>query len=190
MDECQSAANWGLKMKQLVFSVAAFATLGAMACSPAPTAQDSIESATAPQAADACLDPVTMANAQPIAPVIEAIYAPYAQGGAPSNVRWSQGLTAMFERVEASAAAQEEEMWLDMDIYTQSQDSQLGPVTVTDEGVQADCRWLAVARFTNFGAPTTVYYDLVFDEGAWTIDDVRTDDWGFRSYMDTVLAPG
>jgi hypothetical protein len=76
---------------------------------------------------------------------------------------------------------------IDFDVFVNGQDWQLSNLNVASENVVTRTRALVRATFVNAGAATEVDYDMVWENGGWRIDDVRSgvgaDAWDLRALV-------
>jgi hypothetical protein len=70
---------------------------------------------------------------------------------------------------------------LDFDPLIDAQDYQLTNLNVTTDAVVANSHATVRANFTNAGAPSEVVYDLIWENGGWRVDNVRTSRWDLRA---------
>jgi hypothetical protein len=69
---------------------------------------------------------------------------------------------------------------LDFDPLIDAQDYQLADLNVSTDGVVENSHATVRARFTNSGAPAEIVYDLVWEDGGWRVDNIRTSRWDLR----------
>lgn len=154
-------------MRRRDFVIAAAALAALAACSP-PASE-------APEAASAAPDP---------ADTIRPLYDPYLTEGASfpgfeNQAPWSAGLWAALQAMMARSQARGEPI-LDFDPLIDAQDYQLTNLNVTTESVVENSHSSVRASFVNAGAPTEVIYDLVWENGGWRVDNIRTSRWDLR----------
>lgn len=118
------------------------------------------------------------------ADVVRALYNPYlGQGAQPAEFRdqapWSADLWAQLEAMIARSNAINEPI-LDFDPIMDAQDGELANLNVTTDAVSENSHAVVRASFTNLGQPREVVYDLVWQEGAWRVDNIRTSAWDLR----------
>jgi hypothetical protein len=126
-------------------------------------------------------------SAQPTsdpAEVVRALYGPYlGQGAQPAEFRdqapWSADLWAQLEAMVARSNAINEPI-LDFDPVIDAQEGDLANLNVTTEAVAENSHAVVRASFTNSGQPREVVYDLVWQDGAWRVDNIRTAAWDLR----------
>lgn len=131
----------------------------------------------------------TPESAAPAAPdpaeAIRPLYEPYLTPDAtlPSfqqQAPWSADLWTRLEAMTARSQALGEPI-LDFDPLIDAQDYQLADLTVSTDGVVENSHATVRARFTNGGAPAEVVYDLVWENGGWRVDNIRTSRWDLRA---------
>jgi hypothetical protein len=147
----------------------AFAAVALAACT-----RSAQESADAPAAA--APDP---------ADTIRPLYDPYLTEGATfpdfqHQAPWSASLWAQLQAMTARSEAAGEPI-LDFDPLIDAQDYQLSNLNVVTEAVVENSHATVRASFTNAGAPAEVLYDLVWEEGGWRVDNIRTSRWDLRA---------
>jgi hypothetical protein len=117
------------------------------------------------------------------ASVIRPLYDRYLEGGEFPDFRhqapWSADLGRQLEAMTARSAALNEPI-LDFDPLIDGQDYQLSDINVATEAVVENSHATVRAAFTNFGEPKTVIYDLVWEDGGWRVDNMRTSAWDLR----------
>ena len=154
-----------MRRRDFVIAAAAFALLAA--CSP-PASE-------APEAASTAPDP---------ADTIRPLYDPYLTEGASfpgfeNQAPWSASLWAALQAMMARSQARGEPI-LDFDPLIDAQDYQLTNLNVTTDSVVENSHATVRANFVNAGAPTEVIYDLVWENGGWRVDNIRTSRWDLR----------
>lgn len=60
---------------------------------------------------------------------------------------------------------------LDFDPFVEGQDFDIADLDVGEPTIRGDKARVAVT-FTNFGEPREIYFELVFEDGSWLIDDL------------------
>jgi hypothetical protein len=90
-----------------------------------------------------------------------------------SNV-YSARLTALFEKDGALAEEQGGLGNLDFDFLSDSQDPNVTDLEIGAPEIDGERATVAV-DFKNWDKPTALVFDLVREEGAWRVDDVRKD---------------
>lgn len=145
----------------------------------------------------ACSPPAQKADAPPATPVasdpaetIRPLYARYMtdpasttfpalEEQAPWSASMRQALLDMMARSQ-----QANEPILDFDPFANAQDWQVTNVNVTTDGVVENSHAVVRASFQNGGAPQEVVYDLVWEDGGWRVDNMRSggppDGWDLR----------
>lgn len=139
------------------------------------------QKADAPPPASAAADP---------AETIRPIYARYMtdpatttfpalEEQAPWSAAMRQALIDMLARTEAGDAPA-----LDFDPFANAQDWQISNVNVTTDSVVPESHAVVRASFQNGGSPQEVLYDLIWEDGAWRVDNMRSggpaDGWDLR----------
>ncbi len=137
------------------------------ACSP-PASE-------APEASSAAPDP---------ADTIRPLYDPYLTEGASlpgfeHQAPWSASLWETLQAMMARSQARGEPI-LDFDPLIDAQDYQLANLNVTTESVVENSHATVRASFVNAGAISEVIYDLVWENGSWRVDNIRTSRWDLR----------
>jgi hypothetical protein len=69
---------------------------------------------------------------------------------------------------------------LDFDPLIDAQDYQLSDLNVTTDAVVENSHATVRASFNNNGQPAEVLYDLIWENGAWRVDNIRTSNWDLR----------
>jgi hypothetical protein len=169
--------SWeGVSMFKRILIVAALALA---ACSPAQT--------PAAESAEAAADAATAAALPDPGPVIEALYAPYIAGrGHDALPPFSASLSALAEQAERAHDADPANggmPFFNFDPFIQGQDFEIASVAVTVDQPPADNRAVVTARFRNLRTDVAVTYDLVFENGQWAIDNLRSDDFDMRAFL-------
>jgi hypothetical protein len=118
------------------------------------------------------------------ADVIRPLYDPYLTPNAqfPSfqeQAPWSADLWALLSAMVARSE-QINEPILDFDPVIGAQDHQLSNLNVVTEAVSENSHAVVRASFQNAGAPTEVVYDLVWENGAWRVNNIRGEGWDLR----------
>src|SRR5262249_22858067 len=130
------------------------------------------------------------------AAVIRPLYARY-MPGAPAfqypnledQAPWSASLRQAMVDQEARFAKETDgdPEGIDFDVFINAQDWQLSNLTVATESVVPESHAVVRARFVNAGSPTEVAYDMVWENGAWRIDNMRSgngaDAWELRALV-------
>jgi hypothetical protein len=124
------------------------------------------------------------ATAPDPAEVVRPLYAPYLNQGTefPSlgqQAPWSAAMLAALQAMTARSQARGEPI-LDFDPLIDAQDYQLADLNVSTDGVVENSHATVRARFTNSGAPAEIVYDLVWEDGGWRVDNIRTSRWDLR----------
>lgn len=144
------------------------------ACSPAtPTQAPTSAAAPASAAAQAAPDP-----ADTIRSLYERYFARTETNFPPllEQAPWSAAMRAklqtMLQRSEAAQAP-----ILDFDPFINAQDWQLTTLSVTTDAVAPGSHAVARATFDNAGQRQEIIYDLVWENEAWRVDNIRADGW-------------
>src|SRR5690242_3699537 len=130
------------------------------------------------------------------AAVIRPIYARY-MPGAPDfqypnledQAPWSASLRQAMVDQEARFAQMKDgdPEGIDFDVFVNAQGWQLSNLDVTTESVVPESHAVVRARFTNGGSHQEVAYDMVWENGAWRIDNMRSgappDGWDLRQLV-------
>ena len=179
------SSKWFSDAERVVF-VGLMAVMLTGCGAPAPS-----NSAEAPAAAEASAEELALPDP---APVIETIYAPYIAGRMPSESDafppFSASLQALSDRAHNAHEADMANVGMplfDFDPYVMGQDFEVRSVTASVERPPANGRTVVTARFRNMGRDTTVTYDLVFENAAWHIDNMRSGDFDMRAFLNAAL---
>lgn len=118
------------------------------------------------------------------AAVIRPLYDRYFTEGAQfpefrEQAPWSADLWAQLEAMVARSNAINEPI-LDFDPLIDAQDYQLADLNVATEAVAENSHATVRASFTNAGNASEVVYDMVWEGGAWRVDNIRTAAWDLR----------
>ena len=118
------------------------------------------------------------------AAIIRPLYDRYLTEGAEfpdvrNQAPWSDDLWTKLEAMMARSEAINEPI-LDFDPLIDAQDYQLANLSVTTDAVVEDSHATVRASFANAGRPTEVIYDMVWEGGAWRVDNIRTATWDLR----------
>lgn len=97
---------------------------------------------------------------------------------APWSERMRNELMAMMARSEAR-----NEPILDFDPFVNAQDWEIQSVNVTTDAVAEGSHAVVRANITNAGFAEDVLYDLVWENGAWRVDNIRNSDWDLRQIV-------
>jgi hypothetical protein len=120
------------------------------------------------------------------AQTVSMLYLPYTANNAEPLPRllwaapWSIELREMLERMQARSE-QSDEPILDFDPIIGAQDFSIASVQVELTSPPANGRATAIARFENIGHDTEIAYDLIEENGAWCVDNIRGDTWSLRA---------
>ncbi len=93
---------------------------------------------------------------------------------------WSAAMLASLQSMMARSQAQGEPI-LDFDPLIDAQDYQLTNLNVATEALAENSHATVRASFTNAGAPTEVVYDLIWENGGWRVDNIRSSRWDLRA---------
>lgn len=118
------------------------------------------------------------------AAAIRPLYDRYMTDGAQfpdfrNQAPWSADLWRQLEAMTQRSEALNEPI-LDFDPLIDAQDYQLSDLNVRTESVVENSHATVRAAFTNIGRPTEMVYDLVWEDGAWRVDNIRTATWDLR----------
>jgi len=100
--------------------------------------------------------------------------------GLEQQAPWSAAMLAALQAMMARSQAAGEPI-LDFDPLIDAQDYQLTNLNVTTDSVVENSHATARASFANGGAQTEIIYDLVWENGGWRVDNVRTSRWDLRA---------
>jgi len=114
--------------------------------------------------------------------MLKAFYKPYIAGDLPDDQEGfrSEWLNSLYQADEESTP--EGEMGaIEFDPYIDGQDYQITDFDIEELEVSDDAATVAVT-FKNMGEPTTITYDLVYENGGWRIDDLagENSDFSYR----------
>jgi hypothetical protein len=129
-------------------------------------------------------DAPAAAPASDPAAVIRPLYDRYMTEGAQfpdfrNQAPWSASLWTQLEAMNARSEAMNEPI-LDFDPLIDGQDYQLSNLTVTTDALVENSSAVVRASFTNAGHPSEVVYDMVWEDGGWRVDNIRTAAWDLR----------
>ena len=137
----------------------------------------------------ACSPPAQQVDSPPApapdpAGVVRALYDPYLTEGAEfpefrNQAPWSLDLWRQLEAMMARSAVINEPI-MDFDPLIDAQDYQLANLNVATEALAENSHASVRASFTNADRPSEVVYDLVWEGGAWRVDNIRTATWDLR----------
>jgi hypothetical protein len=119
------------------------------------------------------------------AAAVRPLYDPYLTEGAAfpefrEQAPWSTSMWTQLEAMSARSQAMGEPI-LDFDPLIDAQDYQLSNLNVTTDAVVESSHATVRASFNNNGAPSEVLYDMVWENGAWRVDNIRTSQWDLRA---------
>lgn len=128
-------------------------------------------------------EPATAPAPDPAA-IVRELYGPYlGERAQPAEFRdqapWSVDLWRQLEAMIARSSAINEPI-LDFDPVIDAQDGAPANLNVTTDAVAENSHAVVRASFTNLGEPKEVIYDLVWEDGAWRVDNIRTSAWDLR----------
>ncbi|MBY0564982.1 MAG: YbjP/YqhG family protein [Hyphomonadaceae bacterium] len=92
---------------------------------------------------------------------------------------WSAAMRASLESMMVRSQTAEDPI-LDFDPFVNAQDWRVSTVAVTTDGVVAESHATVRARFVNLNREDEVVYDLVWEGGAWRVDNIRHANWDLR----------
>lgn len=106
--------------------------------------------------------------------LLEAFYEPYFTGefAEDESIFRSVALQELYDQDEANTPIGEMGA-LGFDPYVNGQDFDIDDFEIVETDVSGDVA-TAEVYFTNFGQPTELIYDLVFEDNGWRIDDVTS----------------
>lgn len=117
------------------------------------------------------------------AAVVRPLYAPYMTQGSTFpdmlTLPWSQDLRTQLTAMVARSNAINEPI-LDFDPVIGAQDYELSNLNVVNEAVVENSSAVVRATFTNQNQHTEIVYDMVWENNAWRINNVRGDGWDLR----------
>lgn len=93
---------------------------------------------------------------------------------------WSDDLRA---HLVAMVARSQNEPILDFDPFTGAQDWQLSDLNVVTESLSENSHAVVRANFNNFGSQEAVVFDLVWQNGEWRVDNIRSALWDLRQVI-------
>ena len=104
--------------------------------------------------------------------LLEAFYEPYFTDdfAEDESAFRSEALNALYE-ADAENTPAGEMGALGFDPYVDGQDYELSDLVIDDARISGDMAVVEVS-FDNFERPTTLTYEMVFEDGGWKIDDV------------------
>lgn len=151
-------------LERRVFMFAGAAAMLA-ACDQTPGKSDAPQAQTQPVAAP---DPSA---------AVRPLYDRYlVQGGAFPSFKdaapWSGDLWSKLEAMTQRSEAANEPI-LDFDPIIGAQDYQLSNVTATTDSLAANSHAVVRAHFVNLGSESEIVYDMVWENGAWRVDNIR-----------------
>ena len=172
-----------MSMRRLIVTVL---VLACAACSPKAEAP---QTAAAPAASPAPAAPAATPAPEPIqtatiddpVELVKKIYGPYLAAGQhpaplPDLAPWTEDLAALIKKMDEVSQG---DAVIDVDPVIVAQDWKLSDLDVSLEGPAAE-KAVAVAKFKNLGAATTVKFDLVRTFKGWRVDNIRSTDADLR----------
>ena len=124
-------------------------------------------------------------GADPVS-TVQPLYAPYVEDRNPPRLLdaapWTPELRALLQRAHEMGADAGEPV-IDFDPIIDGQDWEIDAVAVTLKAPPAEGRAEVAARFNNSGDDVEVIYDLVEADGAWRVDNIRTENWSLREIL-------
>jgi len=149
----------------LSFAVAAIA----LACSPPQQAKDAPREAQTP--VTEIPDP---------APIVRALYEPYlAEGGTAPALEDAAPWSAAMRAALAARTPQA----LPFDPLVDARDRYVTSVAAVTDAVVPNSHASVRAIFLNAGQQREIVYDLVWEDGAWRVDNIRSPNWGLRQLL-------
>lgn len=94
---------------------------------------------------------------------------------APWSASMRQALVDMMARSQTA-----NEPILDADPFVLAQDWQISAVAVSTDAVVANSHAVVRSRFVNIDQPREVLFDMIWEEGAWRVDNIRSDGFDLR----------
>ncbi|MGE0827803.1 MAG: DUF3828 domain-containing protein [Hyphomonadaceae bacterium] len=151
----------------------------AAACSQEAPPQQQAEEKTAEAASSAVIqDP-----AAAIRPLYDRyITAPAQWPALEESAPWSDDLRAQLVAMMARSEAINEPI-LDFDPLIGAQDGDIRAVTVGTDSLVPESHAVVRARFVNMGEPKEIVLDLVWQNEAWRVDNVRGSDFDLRQVI-------
>jgi hypothetical protein len=114
-----------------------------------------------------------------IAPIYQLYIARGVLVGLEDQAPWSASMREAILAMQARSRAAGEPI-LDFDPFIGAQDYEIAALSLTPEAIVANSHATVRARFTNLGRPTEILFDLVWQEAAWRVDNVRSEGWDLR----------
>lgn len=100
----------------------------------------------------------------------------------PDQAPWSADLRAKIIDMMARSNAANEPI-LNFDPFVNAQDGDTANLNVTTDAVAENSHAVVRAAFTQTGSPDEVLYDLIWEGGAWRIDNMRHAQWDLRQIV-------
>lgn len=123
---------------------------------------------------------------------IEALYQPYLADSHTPDWRLSLPMTPdLAALVDAEDSDRGEGVGaIETDPVVAAQDFELSNLVVSLDNPPANGAATVTARFNNFGAPTTVQFDMVGDDSAgWRVTNIRSGDSDLRAQLTATASP-
>lgn len=118
--------------------------------------------------------------------VVVAIYAAAKEKGGIAATPWSDDMKKLL--AQADAIQSHGELIIDVDPVLDAQDGEAEGVKTKIESGPANGAAVVAASFSLLGQPRTVRFDLIQENGAWKVDDVRTSESDFRKHLRAGIA--
>jgi hypothetical protein len=130
------------------------------------------------------------ARADEIADVLEQIYKPYLDPSVgftllEDNPHLSSRLKALYAEYLRNSSPDEVGP-LDFDPFISAQDYQLKDLSIKSQAISGDTATVVV-EFMNFDYWTELTYSFVRENGAWRVDDIRSDDDQYPWVLSAIL---
>jgi hypothetical protein len=177
----------------MIRSLGSVVVLGlGLACAGAPSPEPAPVAAPAPVPAPAPAPADALVSADDPAETVRRVYALY-QGEPAARAPWLPAASAQLGQSWGSAVMEAEDACgvpaiFESDVIVDAPAVRLGSVKV--EAQKTGETATATARFENFGKASTVRFDLVYEGGAWRIDDVHPSGDSLRKRIMTTVVAG
>lgn len=121
------------------------------------------------------------------AEAIISIYAPYMAPNAPfpdfeHQAPWSQDLWAQMQAMMARSREIDEPI-LNFDPVINAQDGGVSALAVTTDAVAYGSHAVVRARFVNLGRQEEILFDLIWENDAWRVNNIRHAEWDLREII-------